>query len=60
MRSHTRSSPTRGDVWLAYFDNVRGRALFIWMSVDGSERTVNLGRFTLPRFRWERIFRGID
>lgn len=41
-------------------DNVKGKALFIWMSVDGSERSVDLGRFTLPRFRWDRLFDGID
>jgi hypothetical protein len=40
-------------------DNVKGRAIFIWVSVDGSENSVKLGRFTLPRFRWERIGRGI-
>jgi signal peptidase I len=40
-------------------DNVKGRAMFIWMSVDGSERSVDLGRFTLPRFRWERLFQSI-
>lgn|GEM_PF-439424 len=41
-------------------DNVKGKALFIWMSVDGSERSVDLGRFTLPKFRWDRIFTSIQ
>ena len=40
-------------------DNIKGKALFIWMSVDGSERSVDIGNFTLPAFRWERLFEGI-
>ena len=56
-----RGHSSDGRVWGAVpIDNVRGRALFIWMSVDGSERSVDLGRFTLPRFRWERLFQGIE
>lgn len=41
-------------------DNVEGKALFIWMSVDGSRRSVDLGRFTLPGFRWDRLFQKIQ
>ncbi len=40
-------------------DNIKGKALFIWVSVDGSEESVHLGKFTLPRFRWDRLFRWI-
>ena len=56
-----RDHSSDGRSWGAVpIDNVKGKALFIWMSVDGSERSVDLGRFTLPRFRWERLFDGID
>ena len=55
-RDHSFDGRRWGAVPLA---NVRGRAIFTWMSVDGSERAVDLGRFTLPRFRWERLFRSI-
>lgn len=49
-----------GRCWGALpIDNVKGKALFIWMSVDGSEKSVDLGRFTLPAFRWSRWFQGI-
>lgn len=41
-------------------DNIKGKALFIWMSVDGSERSVDIGNFTLPAFRGERIFEAIQ
>jgi signal peptidase I len=40
-------------------DNVKGKALFIWMSVNGDEKSVDLGRFTLPGFRWSRWFQAI-
>jgi signal peptidase I len=36
-------------------DSVKGKALFIWVSVDGSRESVHLGDFTLPDFRWHRI-----
>jgi signal peptidase I len=56
-----RDNSSDGRVWGAVpVDNVKGKALFIWMSVDGSARSVDLGRFTLPRFRWERLFDGIE
>lgn len=56
-----RDNSSDGRVWGAVpIDNVKGRALFIWMSVDGSERSVALGRFTLPAFRWGRVFDGIE
>lgn len=56
-----RDNSSDGRRWGAVpIDNVKGKALFIWMSVDGSERSVELGRFTLPAFRWERLFQGIE
>jgi len=49
-----------GRCWGALpIDNVKGHALFVWMSVDGSENSLELGRFKLPAFRWSRWFRGI-
>jgi len=51
-----RDHSSDGRSWGAVpIDNVKGRAIFIWVSVDGSENSVKLGRFTLPRFRWGRI-----
>jgi len=41
-------------------DNIKGKALFVWMSVDGSERSVTIGRFTLPKFRWGRWLQEIN
>ncbi|USN51005.1 MAG: signal peptidase I [Myxococcales bacterium] len=38
---------------------IKGRASFIWMSVDGSEQSVKIGPFNLPKFRFERWFTGI-
>lgn len=38
---------------------IKGKALFIWMSVDGSKQSVQLGPFTFPRFRFERWFTSI-
>ena len=56
-----RDSSNDGRVWGAVpIDYIKGRALFIWMSVDGSERSVELGRFTLPRSRWDRLFTVIQ
>jgi signal peptidase I len=45
-----------GRMWGAVpVDNIKGKALFIWVSVDGSKNSVEIGQFTLPRFRWERV-----
>jgi signal peptidase I len=56
-----RDNSSDGRVWGAVpIDNVKGRALFIWMSVDGSQRSVELGRFTLPGFNWDRVFDAIE
>lgn len=38
---------------------IKGKASFVWMSVDGSEQSVKLGPFNLPKFRFERWFTGI-
>lgn len=35
---------------------IKGRASFIWMSVDGSGQLVKLGPFNFPQFRFERWF----
>jgi signal peptidase I len=39
---------------------IKGRASFIWMSVDGSEQSVKIGPFNLPKFRFERWFKWIS
>ncbi len=55
-----RGNSSDGRIWGALpIDNVKGRALAIWMSVDGSRKSLDLGRFTLPGFRWERWFKAI-
>lgn len=47
-------------VWGALpVSRIKGKALFIWMSVDGSKQSIKLGPFNLPRFRFERWFTGI-
>jgi len=38
---------------------VKGKALFIWMSVDGSGQSVQIGPFSMPKFRFDRWFTGI-
>ncbi len=38
---------------------VKGRALFIWMSVDSSKSLINISKFSLPQFRWKRWFSWI-
>ncbi len=35
---------------------VKGKALFIWMSADGSGQSVKFGPFNLPKFRLDRWF----
>lgn len=56
-----RDHSSDGRVWGAVpVDNIKGKAIFIWVSVDGSEESVHLGRFTLPRFRWDRLFDHIQ
>jgi signal peptidase I len=56
-----RDRSSDGRIWGAVpVDNVKGRALFIWMSVNGSENSLTLGRFTLPKFEWGRIFDGVE
>ncbi|HEY1100409.1 MAG TPA: signal peptidase I, partial [Myxococcota bacterium] len=47
-----RDHSSDGRFWGAVpIDNIKGKAIFIWVSVDGSENSLKLGRFTLPRFR---------
>ena len=51
-----RDNSSDGRSWGAVpIDNIKGKAIFIWVSVDGSENSVKLGTFTLPRFRFERL-----
>jgi len=40
-------------------ENIKGKAMFIWISVDGSRELIDWGRFVVPAFRWDRMFRGI-
>ncbi|MCC7073722.1 MAG: signal peptidase I [Deltaproteobacteria bacterium] len=55
-----RDNSADGREWGAVpIDNIKGRALFIWVSVDGSADSVHLGKFTLPSFRWGRTFDGL-
>ncbi len=55
-----RDNSMDGRTWGAVpIDSVKGRAWFIWVSVDGSSDSVHLGRFSLPRFRWDRLFQWI-
>ncbi len=51
-----RDHSSDGRFWGAVpVDNVKGKALFIWVSVDGSRESVHVGDFTLPAFRWGRL-----
>lgn len=48
-------------IWGALpISRIKGKALFIWMSVDGSKQSVKLGPLSLPAFRFERWFTGIN
>lgn len=48
-------------IWGALpISRIKGRAWFIWMSVDGSKQSVKLGPLSLPQFRLERWFTGIN
>ncbi|MBL91894.1 MAG: signal peptidase I [Myxococcales bacterium] len=50
-----RDNSSDGRRWGAVpIENVKGKALFIWMSVDGSQNSVSIGNFVLPNFRWDR------
>lgn len=40
-------------------ENIKGKALFVWMSVNGRNQMISFGRFALPEFRWARWFREI-
>ena len=51
-----RDNSSDGRIWGAVpIDNIKGKAVFIWVSVDGSENSLKLGRFSLPRFRTDRL-----
>ena len=50
-----RDNSSDGRRWGAVpIENVKGRAMFIWMSVDGSQTSISVGNFVMPVFRWER------
>ncbi len=52
-----RGNSTDGRVWGAvHKDNIRGKALTVWLSVDGSEHMLSLGGFFLPEIRWSKMF----
>jgi len=56
-----RDNSNDGRKWGAVpVDHVKGKAEFIWMSVDGSRRSLSVGKFTLPGFRFERLFMRIE
>lgn len=38
--------------------NIRGKALFVWLSLNNHTPTAQLGKFTLPSMRWQRL--GMD
>jgi len=55
-----RGASNDGRVWGALdINRIKGKAKFIWMSVDGSKPLVHVGNFSLPGFRLERIFQWI-
>lgn len=55
-----RDNSSDGRTWGAVpVDNVKGKAFMIWMSADGSSRSVSVGKFTLPGFRWSRWLSAI-
>lgn len=55
-----RPNSSDGRVWGALpIDHVKGRALFIWMSVDGAEQLFEWGAFAVPRIRWRRLGNGV-
>jgi signal peptidase I len=55
-----RGNSSDGRVWGALpVARIKGKASFIWMSVDGSQQSVKLGPFSFPRFRFNRWFTGI-
>lgn len=55
-----RGHSSDGRVWGALPQSaIKGKAWFIWMSVDGSAQSVKIGPFSIPRFRFERWFKMI-
>lgn len=52
-----RGNSTDSRIWGALpTSRIKGKAIFIWMSVDGSQESVHVGPFSLPRFRFDRWF----
>lgn len=51
-----RGNSADGRVWGGLpVNNIKGRALFIWMSVNGSQQFVQWGPFAFPVIRWRRL-----
>lgn len=41
-------------------NNIQGKVAYVWISVDGREAWFNFGKFSLPKFRWTRLFSKIE
>ena len=55
-----RGNSSDGRVWGAVpMNNIKGKAMFIWLSVDGFKNLIHIGKFALPDFRWSRWFTEI-
>ncbi|HXW53548.1 MAG TPA: signal peptidase I [Myxococcota bacterium] len=55
-----RGNSTDSRVWGGLpASRIIGKASFIWISVDGSKKSVQLGPFSLPEFRFGRSFTSI-
>jgi len=55
-----RGNSTDSRVWGGLpVSRIIGKANFIWLSVDGSQKSVQVGPFTLPKFRLDRSFTRI-
>ncbi len=55
-----RGNSADGRVWGALpIDHVKGKALFIWMSVDGARQLFEWGAFAMPQVRWRRLGNSI-
>ncbi|MEM7588976.1 MAG: S26 family signal peptidase, partial [Myxococcota bacterium] len=51
-----RGNSADGRVWGALrADAIKGKALFVWMSVNGSQQMVEWGPFAFPAVRWRRL-----
>jgi signal peptidase I len=52
-----RGNSTDSRIWGALPESrIMGKAWIIWVSVNGHKRSIQIGPFTLPEFRWDRSF----